>query len=150
LQGENPVLDWSGHGLRPVLQLLDDDEARDFTALYSARLRDAYPKMPYGTLFPFKRLFFVATRTPMSGQGISVLIFGPSTLFFSEEPGDQTMLALIEKALADAKPDVAWECTGSALYIAPAAHPRRRAARAFVCGRRPVASARHAGSCRTT
>jgi len=25
-------------------------------------LRAAYPRTPYGTLFPFKRLFFVATR----------------------------------------------------------------------------------------
>ncbi len=63
LQGDDPVLEWvKGTALRPVLQMLNEGEARDFTALYAARLRKAYPRTPNGTLFPFKRLFFVATR----------------------------------------------------------------------------------------
>jgi trans-aconitate 2-methyltransferase len=42
--------------------MLDPDEARGFEDEYRKRLRAAYPQTPHGTLFPFKRLFFVATR----------------------------------------------------------------------------------------
>ncbi len=63
LPGEDAVLDWvSGTGLRPVLAALSGDlEARDaFLAEYGARLREAYPRRPYGTVLPFRRLFCVA------------------------------------------------------------------------------------------
>ncbi|MEU3554614.1 trans-aconitate 2-methyltransferase [Streptomyces fragilis] len=63
LPGEDAVLDWvSGTGLRPVLAALSGDpEARDaFVAEYRARLREAYPRRPYGTVLPFRRLFCVA------------------------------------------------------------------------------------------
>lgn len=65
LQGEDPVLDWvKGTGLRPALDALaDDPEARDvFVDEYRGLLREAYPKEPYGTVFPFRRLFVVATK----------------------------------------------------------------------------------------
>lgn len=63
LQGDDPVLEWvKGTALRPVLALLDQGEAAGFTAEYARRLREAYPPQPYGTVFPFKRIFMVATR----------------------------------------------------------------------------------------
>ncbi|MCT2593033.1 methyltransferase domain-containing protein [Streptomyces sp. N2-109] len=65
LTGEDPVLEWvKGTALRPVLTLLaDDPEARDaFLAEYAAALREAYPPGPYGTLFPFRRIFAVAVK----------------------------------------------------------------------------------------
>jgi len=64
LDGEDPVLEWvSGTGLRPFVQPLEPDERDAFLADYRRRLRDAYPPRPDGkTLFPFKRLFVVATR----------------------------------------------------------------------------------------
>jgi trans-aconitate 2-methyltransferase len=63
LQGDDPVLEWvKGTALRPVLQMLDTGEAAAFTEQYARRLREAYPKTPQGTVFPFKRIFFVATR----------------------------------------------------------------------------------------
>ncbi|GAA4682799.1 methyltransferase domain-containing protein [Frondihabitans cladoniiphilus] len=63
LPGENAVLDWSrGTRLRPVLSLLDDAEAAEFEAAYAAALRDAYPKGPHGTVYPFLRHFLVATK----------------------------------------------------------------------------------------
>ncbi|MDG9719397.1 trans-aconitate 2-methyltransferase [Streptomyces sp. DH24] len=65
LQGEDPVLDWvMGTGLRPVLDALaaDPDARDDFVAAYRAALREAYPAGPYGTPFPFRRVFAVARR----------------------------------------------------------------------------------------
>jgi trans-aconitate 2-methyltransferase len=67
LPGEDAVLDWvSGTGLRPVLTALAADPAeRDaFVAAYAARLREAYPRTPYGTVLPFRRLFCVASSAP--------------------------------------------------------------------------------------
>ncbi|MCN9241930.1 trans-aconitate 2-methyltransferase [Streptomyces sp. RY43-2] len=62
LQGEDPVLDWvKGTGLRPVLTELGDD-AEEFVAEYRAVLREAYPSTPHGTVFPFRRIFAVATK----------------------------------------------------------------------------------------
>lgn len=63
LQGEDPVLEWvRGTGLRPVLAALTDDEAEEFNAEYAALLRQAYPRRPYGTVFPFLRTFVVAHK----------------------------------------------------------------------------------------
>ncbi len=64
LTGNDPVLDWvSGTGLRPVLNGLSDDDRARFLATYSAALRDAYPMRSDGTtLYPFRRLFIVATQ----------------------------------------------------------------------------------------
>ena len=63
LQGEDPVLDWyKGTGLRPVLAALNPDQATEFLEEYRARMAAAYPAAPYGTVFPFRRVFVVATR----------------------------------------------------------------------------------------
>jgi trans-aconitate 2-methyltransferase len=63
LSGDDPVLAWlSATALRPVLALLEPHQAERFTAEYGARLRAAYPRTAHGTLFPFRRIFFVARR----------------------------------------------------------------------------------------
>ncbi|MGR3934929.1 trans-aconitate 2-methyltransferase [Streptomyces sp. BRA346] len=65
LTGPDPVLDWTkGTALRPVLTALaDDPAARDrFLGEYAALLREAYPAAPYGTAFPFRRIFAVAHK----------------------------------------------------------------------------------------
>jgi trans-aconitate 2-methyltransferase len=63
LTGDDPVLDWvKGTGLRPILTGLDDDERAIFLGEYARRLRAAYPVRTDGrTLYPFRRLFIVAT-----------------------------------------------------------------------------------------
>lgn len=63
LTGTNPVLEWvRGTALRPVLAALSAAEAREFEAEYSARLAEAYPAGPHGTVFPFRRIFAVARK----------------------------------------------------------------------------------------
>jgi trans-aconitate 2-methyltransferase len=67
LAGDDPVLEWyKGTGLRPVLAALDAEAARDFLAEYGERLRRAYPLRSFGTVFPFRRVFAVARRSPLS------------------------------------------------------------------------------------
>jgi trans-aconitate 2-methyltransferase len=68
LAGDDPVLEWyKGSGLRPVLAVLDDDQAADFLADYAARIRAAYPPSSFGTVFPFRRVFTVAHRAQKPG-----------------------------------------------------------------------------------
>ncbi len=68
LPGEDAVLEWvRGTGLRPVLDALDPDASRAFVDRYAARLRTAYPRRPWGTLLPFRRIFAVATRSRSEG-----------------------------------------------------------------------------------
>ena len=64
LGGEDAVFRWtSGTALRPYLAALDGTARAAFEAEYRARMAKAYPRQPSGaTLFPFKRLFVVATR----------------------------------------------------------------------------------------
>ncbi|MBV7337832.1 methyltransferase domain-containing protein [Chloroflexi bacterium TSY] len=63
LEGDNPVLEWvKGTGLRPILNSLGDKERECFLVEYAQRLRAAYPIRADGrTLYPFRRLFIVAT-----------------------------------------------------------------------------------------
>ena len=64
LAGADPVTDWyRGTGLRPVLAALDPGQAEEFVAAYGERVRAAYPRRPYGTVLPFRRVFAVARRT---------------------------------------------------------------------------------------
>jgi len=63
LEGEDPVLEWvKGTGLRPILTSLNDEEREVYLVEYARRLRAAYPVRADGrTLYPFRRLFIVAT-----------------------------------------------------------------------------------------
>jgi trans-aconitate 2-methyltransferase len=63
LEGVDAVLEWvKGTGLRPILNGLDDEERGVFLQEYARRLRQAYPMRADGrTLYPFRRLFLVAT-----------------------------------------------------------------------------------------
>lgn len=64
LHGDDPVLEWvKGTTLRPVLTALDPGETDDFLTAYGEALRQAYPAAPYGTVFPFRRIFVIARRT---------------------------------------------------------------------------------------
>ncbi|MGA8074389.1 MAG: methyltransferase domain-containing protein [Candidatus Acidiferrales bacterium] len=64
LEGENPVVEFfRGTQLRPYVQALTEDEAKEFVAAYAARIARAFPKQANGkTLFPFRRIFIVAER----------------------------------------------------------------------------------------
>ncbi len=63
LPGEDPVLEWvKGTSLQPILTLLDEGERDAFTSIYGAKLRAAYPRTQAGTVYPFRRVFFVASR----------------------------------------------------------------------------------------
>jgi trans-aconitate 2-methyltransferase len=63
LHGENPVAEWAkGTTLRPVLAALDEEQAAAFLAEYEERVRAAYQPRPFGTFFPFRRVFTVAHR----------------------------------------------------------------------------------------
>jgi trans-aconitate 2-methyltransferase len=63
LHGDDPVVDWyRGTGLRPVIAALPPEQAGEFLADYRARMSEAYPAAPYGTLFPFRRVFVAAVR----------------------------------------------------------------------------------------
>ena len=63
LEGPDPVMEWTkGTWLKQFLDALDEPDRAPFQADYAARLRFAYPVRADGrTLFPFKRLFIVAT-----------------------------------------------------------------------------------------
>ena len=63
LSGDDAVLAWvSGTALRPVFAGLDEEDRAEFSAEYGALLRQAYPKRPYGTVMPYRRVFVVARR----------------------------------------------------------------------------------------
>jgi trans-aconitate 2-methyltransferase len=63
LHGDDPVLEWyKGTGLRPVLAVLDQEQAAAFLAEYGERVRAAYPPRPFGTFFPFRRVFTIVHR----------------------------------------------------------------------------------------
>lgn len=63
LDGDNPVVEFTkGTALRPFLQALEGEERQAFLDAYARRIGAAYPPRPDGhTLFPFRRLFIVAT-----------------------------------------------------------------------------------------
>jgi trans-aconitate 2-methyltransferase len=63
LDGDGPVVKWTmGTALRPLLDAVDEPWKSQFLAEYSARIAERYPRRPDGrTLFPFRRIFMVAT-----------------------------------------------------------------------------------------
>jgi len=68
LPGRDPVLEWTkGTTLRPVLAVLaalDAEQEAAFLGEYAERLRQVYKPRPFGTVFPFRRVFAVAHRQP--------------------------------------------------------------------------------------
>ena len=65
LEGEDAVLEWMlGTTMRPLLSLLDEESQSALRRDYGERLRQTYPRADFGALFPFKRLFLVATKRP--------------------------------------------------------------------------------------
>ena len=64
LTGADPVLEWvTATSMRPILAGLGDADRATFLSTYGERLRRAYPRRPDGiTLYPFRRLFFVAVH----------------------------------------------------------------------------------------
>jgi len=60
----SPVLEWvRATGLRPVLDVLTDDSERaDFLEDYVRELDLAYPRQPFGVLFPFSRIFAIGQK----------------------------------------------------------------------------------------
>ena len=63
LEGADPVKEWTkGTWLRPLLDALAEPERSRFEARYAELVADAYPPRADGrTLFPFRRLFLVAS-----------------------------------------------------------------------------------------
>jgi trans-aconitate 2-methyltransferase len=62
LTGENPVVEWlKGTALRPLLERLGK-ERQAFLKALAIRLKATYPAKGHVTLFPFPRLFFVASH----------------------------------------------------------------------------------------
>ena len=63
LEGERPVVEWvKGTWLRPLLDALDERDRAPFESRYAEMVARAYPRRADGrTLFPFRRLFIVAT-----------------------------------------------------------------------------------------
>jgi trans-aconitate 2-methyltransferase len=64
LHGPDPIKEWTkGTSLAPLLERLEPEDRCAFEEDYARRLRAAYPPLADGTtLFPFRRLFIVATR----------------------------------------------------------------------------------------
>jgi trans-aconitate 2-methyltransferase len=62
--GEHPVVAWMrGSALIPFTSALDAGQREAFVAGYATRIEAAYPRRADGSvLFPFRRLFIVATR----------------------------------------------------------------------------------------
>lgn len=63
LEGKNPVAEWTkGTWLAPFLAALEPAARAAFESEYRRGVARAYPRQPDGkTLFPFKRLFIVAS-----------------------------------------------------------------------------------------
>ncbi|HVN35073.1 MAG TPA: methyltransferase domain-containing protein [Casimicrobiaceae bacterium] len=64
LAGDNPVKEFvKGSWLKQFLDALDAPERAAFEDQYAMRIHEAYPREPGGTtLFPFRRLFVIATK----------------------------------------------------------------------------------------
>ena len=64
LDGEHAVKEYTkSTWLSPLLGALDEPERSQFEACYTALVDAAYPRRADGkTLFPFRRMFIIATR----------------------------------------------------------------------------------------
>jgi trans-aconitate 2-methyltransferase len=55
------IVEWlKGTTLRPVLTALAAAESEEFLSALSAQVERAYRRQPFGVVFPFRRLFFIA------------------------------------------------------------------------------------------
>jgi trans-aconitate 2-methyltransferase len=64
LQGSNPVVEWvKGTALRPILSSLSPEDGEEFCSELSELLAASYGTHPWGTPFPFKRIFAVAHKS---------------------------------------------------------------------------------------
>jgi trans-aconitate 2-methyltransferase len=63
LDGVNPVKEWTkGTWLSPLLAALEEPERSRFEAAYGERVARVYkPRRDGKTLFPFRRMFVIAT-----------------------------------------------------------------------------------------
>jgi hypothetical protein len=59
-------------------------------------------------------------------KSCKVLLLGPSTVTFSDTPSGPTLPSLLEAALRESEPDVAWRCAAEILYITPSMAKRAR------------------------
>jgi len=68
--GEHPIVAWMrGTALLPFLSAVEGEDRRAFAAEFSARIESAYPRRADGgVLFPFRRIFIVATRNQARGD----------------------------------------------------------------------------------
>jgi trans-aconitate 2-methyltransferase len=63
LPGENAVLEWvKGTALRPMLAVLEPKDQNEFLEECRTQLLEAYPPQSFGTLLPFKRVFFMGHK----------------------------------------------------------------------------------------
>lgn len=71
LPATDPFAGWvGGTGMRPIVDALagEPGAADAFFADYLDLLREVYPPTPYGTVFPFRRIFAVARREGTAGR----------------------------------------------------------------------------------
>lgn len=67
LSGADPVFTWvTGTGARPTLQALPEGLREEFAEEFRSRLRIAYPESGPGVVLPFRRIFVVAQKPPVS------------------------------------------------------------------------------------
>lgn len=64
LNGDTPILEWvRGTALTPIRAKLTEDEYKEFEFIYNEKLSIAYkPQINGITLFPFSRIFIIATK----------------------------------------------------------------------------------------
>ncbi len=64
MDGPEGIVEWmKGTGLRPYLQRLEEAEQSAFLEGFLERLARTYPRRSDGkVLFPFRRLFLIASR----------------------------------------------------------------------------------------
>lgn len=75
LEGTNPVLEWlKGAALRPLLARLETHEAEDFMSELGEQLRRHYPGEGGRTLFPFPRIFFVASLRRTGVEAVAAVV----------------------------------------------------------------------------